>query len=77
MLNIKVVKIVFNRAYRITATDPAKACQIYESLISALTELMPSKPDSYYIAKMQLEIAKTYANRQNQQLALKHADKAE
>lgn len=63
VLNIKVVKIVFNRAYRMTSTDPMQACKIYESLIAALDDLMPSKPDSYYRAKMYLEIAKTYANR--------------
>jgi len=62
VLNIKVIKIVFNRAYRIAGSDPEQACKLYQEIMMALDELMPSHAQmSYYHAKMYLEIAKTFS----------------
>ncbi len=62
ILNIKVIKIVFNRAYRIAGSDPEQACELYQEIMAALDELMPSHAQmSYYHAKMYLETAKTFS----------------
>lgn len=74
ILNIKVIKIVFNRAYRLSATKPEEASKLYSEILVKLDEMMPEKPDSYYHAKMNLEIAKAYASRLDKEQAMKHVE---
>lgn len=78
LLNIKVIKLIFNRAYRVSGQDPSKACELYNEILKALDELMPSHAQmSYYHAKMYLEIAKSYSQRLLRAESLEAVKKAE
>lgn len=73
IVNIKVIKIMFNRAYRMSHSQPEKAIQIYKELLEKLSQLLPKEQDSYYFAKINLELAKTFATQQDKESAHKHA----
>lgn len=78
LLNIKVIKIAFNRAYRISGSEPEQACVLYNEILTALDELMPlHAQNSYYHAKMYLEVAKSYSCRLMKPEALEAVAKAE
>lgn len=69
VLNIKVFKLIFNRAYRLTSFDNDKAIEIYKQLLLALEKILPGVKDSYYEAKIKLELSKCYANKKMAQEA--------
>ena len=61
MLNIKVFKLIFNRAYRLTSFDNDKAIEIYKQLLLVLDKILPGAKDSYYEAKIKLGGASGYS----------------
>jgi hypothetical protein len=63
ILNIKVFKLIFNRAYRLTSSDNDRAIELYSSLLQALEKLLPNVKDSYYEAKIRFELSKCYSNK--------------
>jgi hypothetical protein len=55
IMNIKVIKMMFNRAYRISSTHPAKAIELFGEMATRLGEMLPSEAGSYYLAKIKIE----------------------
>lgn len=60
VVNIKVIKIMIFRAYRLAFRDKSyEASKLYEDVLQTLESIVPKK--GYHHAKVNLELAKCYA----------------
>lgn len=64
VFNIKIFKILFHRAYRLSGDKDYEALEIYQKLLEGLDGLMGShrNKDSFYHMRTCIEIAKSHAH---------------
>lgn len=67
---------MFNRAYRLSSHKPKESCQMFQTIYTKLQQLLPEKQESYYFAKINLELAKTYVCFEQHTVCFEYAEKA-
>ena len=73
-MNMKMFKMVFNRALRVKSRDYSRGEAMFNYLIGRLEKLLGT-PNTYYAALLYFELVRTANSTKNDQLALEHLEK--
>ena len=76
VINIKIFKLIFNRAFRLKHSEPKAAVTILEWLQNRITQMLEEE-DTYYVALISFELVRVHTLLDDLDAAKVHMDRGE